>query len=329
MHIHTHLTVSQTATTTTTTTVTTTSATTTTTTTTAISRKSALVLCHLSVSMASGQPMSAAQRRKERRLRSWWLHEQQSIAMPWQLRRTTACSRKALCRARGQPPGLRRQTESPPEARPGILAEPGPQRSDRSLRHSSGKCLPRLATSSLAGATGEVVDSSSFGFLAAFALKRKEEEEERKRLLRRTAEASEEANRSLAFVREVAKRKRKKRKKRLPQTSSFARPARPWKSGHYSAGPCPGTSCSVSASCLRRTRIICFPRGRIQDVLPYCARCLVRQWLPVHASITEVAGIFPVFLRPGGPRILRSILCRLRITGFLDSLGNDFKNMLA
>ena len=31
--------------------------------------------------MASGQPMSAAQRRKGRRLRSWWRHEQQSIAM--------------------------------------------------------------------------------------------------------------------------------------------------------------------------------------------------------------------------------------------------------
>ena len=95
---------------------------------------------HLSVSMASGQPMSATQRRKERRLRSWWRHEQQSIAMPWQLRRTTACSRKALFEARGQPPGLRRQTESPPEAPPGILAEPGSQRSDRSLRHPSGKC---------------------------------------------------------------------------------------------------------------------------------------------------------------------------------------------
>ena len=287
MHIHTHPTVSQTATTTTTTTTTTvtsTSATTTTTTTTAISRKSALVLCHLSVWMASGQPMSAAQRRR-------WRHEQQSIAMPWQLRRTTACSRKALYGARGQPPGPRRQTESPPEARPGILAEPGSQRSDRSLRHSSGKRLPRLATSFLAGATGEVV----FGFLAASALKRKEEEEERKRLLRRTAEASEQAHRSLAFAREVVKRKRKKRKKRLPRTSSFARPARPLKSGHYPAGPFPGTSCSMSASCLRRTRIIGFPRCRFQDVLPYCARCLVRQWLPIHASITEVAGIFSLF----------------------------------
>ena len=30
----------------------------------------------------SGQPMSAAQRRKQPRLRSWWRHEQQSIARP-------------------------------------------------------------------------------------------------------------------------------------------------------------------------------------------------------------------------------------------------------
>ena len=79
---------------------------------------------------------------------------------------------------------------------------------------------------------------------------------------------------------------------------------------------------------MRRTRIIGFPRSRFQEVLPYCARCLVRLWLPDHASITEVAG-FSRFLRPGGPRILRSILCRLKITGFLDSLGNDFRNMLA
>ena len=53
---------------------------------------------------------------------------------------------------------LRRQKALPPGARPGILAELEPQRSDRSLRRSSGDCLPRLATPSLAGAAGEAAD---------------------------------------------------------------------------------------------------------------------------------------------------------------------------
>ena len=61
------------------------------------------------VSMASGQTMSDAQRRKERRLRLWWRHEQQSIAMAWQLRRTTARSSAALHGARSLPPGPRRR----------------------------------------------------------------------------------------------------------------------------------------------------------------------------------------------------------------------------
>ena len=55
------------------------------------------------VLLATGQPMSAAQRRKERRLRSWWRHERSSrSSLAWQLRRTTA--REDVGSA-GQPPG--------------------------------------------------------------------------------------------------------------------------------------------------------------------------------------------------------------------------------
>ena len=39
---------------------------------------------------------------------------------------------------------LRRQEALPPGVRPGSLAEPVPQRSDRSLRHSSVDALPTL-----------------------------------------------------------------------------------------------------------------------------------------------------------------------------------------
>ena len=39
----------------------------------------------------------------------------------------------------------RRQNAPHPEERPGSLSDPGPQRSDRSLRLSAGDCLPTLA----------------------------------------------------------------------------------------------------------------------------------------------------------------------------------------
>ena len=73
----------------------------------------------------------------------------------------------------------RRQTPPHPEVRPGILAEPGPQRSDRSLRRSSGDGSPTLGLPVLAGASGESVDSSALSLLTAHTLeaKRKEEEE--------------------------------------------------------------------------------------------------------------------------------------------------------
>ena len=72
---------------------------------------------------------------------------------------------------------------------------------------------------------------------------------------------------------------RRRRRKELPSSSSFARAARLWKSGHCSTSPLPGTSCSVSA------------------------RCLVRQRIHVHASVLEALG-FPGALQEGGPRLL-------------------------
>ena len=68
--------------------------------------------------------------------------------------------------------------------RPGILAEPGPQRSDRSSRqHFPGECLPTLGLPVLAGASGEQVDSS-LQFLTAAALRQRKKEERR---IRRSA----------------------------------------------------------------------------------------------------------------------------------------------
>ena len=58
---------------------------------------------------------------------------------------------------------------------PGILAEPGPQRSDRSLRHSS-EGAPPLVLVSLAG--GDAPDDATVAFLLSAALTMKKEEEE-------------------------------------------------------------------------------------------------------------------------------------------------------
>ena len=133
-----------------------------------------------------------ARRRRERRLRSWWRHEQQTVRMALAAATHHSAQQNAAPRgpkigARAREveeqathDGLRAQTAPPPGARPGILAEPGPQRSDRSLRHSSGGA-PSLALVSLAG--GDTPDDATVAFLlsAALALKKEEEEEERRK----------------------------------------------------------------------------------------------------------------------------------------------------
>ena len=76
---------------------------------------------------------------------------------------------------------LRRQTAPPLGARPGTLAEPGPQRSDGSLRRSS-ENTPLLVVATLAAAA-DGVDAATLAFLTARALedRRKEEQEEREK----------------------------------------------------------------------------------------------------------------------------------------------------
>ena len=80
----------------------------------------------------------------------------------------------------------RGQKEPPLGARPGVQAEPGPQRSDRTVRRSSGGGLPTLGLPVLAGASGEVVDSSSLRFLVQRMLEELKNVEERRRRCGRT-----------------------------------------------------------------------------------------------------------------------------------------------
>ena len=94
----------------------------------------------------------AARRRRQRRLRSWLKHERQSVAMA--LAEYTHHASRGQTRARAREEvelathfGLRAQKTPPPGERPGLLLEPGPQRSDRTVRRSSGDSLPTLALS--------------------------------------------------------------------------------------------------------------------------------------------------------------------------------------
>ena len=53
----------------------------------------------------------------------------------------------------------------PPGVRPGLPLEPGPERSDRTLRRSAGDGLPHLALPSLASSAREAVDSATLAFV--------------------------------------------------------------------------------------------------------------------------------------------------------------------
>ena len=147
----------------------------------------------------------AAMRRRQRRLRSWRRHEQQSFAAVLateshhsypKVDTANDCLRaQKTVSSTGE---VEAHEEPPPGARQGILAEPGPQSSDRNLRRSSRDCLARLVTPSLAGAAGEGVDSGTLAFLLTQSLGAKEQEEQVKR--------KEEAKESLKVWKQRRKR---------------------------------------------------------------------------------------------------------------------------
>ena len=111
-----------------------------------------------------------------RRLRQWQRHERMTVATavaeathrsaPRRQKMATVIREEVELETHA---GLRAQMTPPPGARPGILAEPGPQRSDRTVRRSSGDSLPQLVTPSLAGAAGEGVDSGTLAFFLSVA----------------------------------------------------------------------------------------------------------------------------------------------------------------
>ena len=189
---------------------------------------------------SSGQPSGAARRRRERRLRSMLRDEQQTVrmALAAALHHSAGPKEKVEMQQYGAPRGQktaarageevehathygpRAQETPPPGVRPGSLAEPGPQRSDRSLRRSSGQ-TPLLGVPSLADAPAEAIDGRTLRYLLKANIARKkfeEEEEEEKRYQERAAESRRREKALLDHAASLQNRKRKKRKKKLPRS---------------------------------------------------------------------------------------------------------------
>ena len=138
------------------------------------------------------QRSGAARRRRERRLRSMLRHEQQTFRMAlaaalhhsagpkeegWRCSRTAPHGDKTAARAREEVVNATHDALRGQNTPPGILAEPGPQRSDPSLRRSAGDTHPTLGLPVLAGASGEVVDASTLAFLTRAVLEEKRKDE--------------------------------------------------------------------------------------------------------------------------------------------------------
>ena len=210
----------------------------------------ALAASQMMAGRDEGGGTGSARRRRERRLRSLLRHVRLAVAM--------AVAEATHHSSRGQKTatvireveeqaahgGLRAQKTPPPGARPGMLAEPGAQRSDPSRRHFSGDCLPTLGLPVLAGASGEQVDSSSLQISTVAALRQRKKEEDKKAKRETVHQETQRLAAEARLLFERNKRKRKKKKRTLPKgwspRSLPARAVRTRKYGRYFY--CPGPS---------------------------------------------------------------------------------------
>ena len=124
----------------------------------------------LSMAESSERPSEGVARR-ERRLRSWWRHEQQSVAMALSAAAHLSFDKVA---AGEKNSGPRAQTTFS-AGRPGVLTEPESQGEAFTVCYVPAP-VPLLAVPLLAGAAGEAVDARTLSFLLARSLAEKEEE---------------------------------------------------------------------------------------------------------------------------------------------------------
>ena len=176
-----------------------------------------LFLCRDFMADSSGQPTGAARRRRQRRLRSILRHEQQTVrmALAAALHHSAGPKEKVEMQQYGALRGqktaarageevvhdahdaLRGQKTPPPGVRPGSLSDPGPQRSDRTVRRSSGEA-PLLTAPMLADAAAEAVDARTVRYLLIEL-------------------AIEEARVALEPSRGSKRKRKKRRKRKLPK----------------------------------------------------------------------------------------------------------------
>ena len=144
--------------------------------------------------MAGGDSGSAAKRRRERRLRSAWRHEQLSVAMAVAAALHHSAQRGAgpatYSAPRGQTTATEGEVREPnnaprsqkpplPGEHPGVLKEPEVQGLPVALLRPGSGAAPGLALPSLAGASGEGMDASSLAVLLRLSLAAQKEEEEK------------------------------------------------------------------------------------------------------------------------------------------------------
>ena len=172
-----------------------------------------------------GDGASAARRRRERRLRSWWRHECQSVRMAL----TTAAHHSAeKVAADVKNAGLRAQTMVSAGAWSGVLKDPAPQGAV-TVGYVAAP-VPFLSSPMLADAAAEAVDARTLKYLLKCALRRREEEEEERKeremelakeneLQRGVTEALEKARLALEPSRGSKRKRKKRRRRRLPRSS--------------------------------------------------------------------------------------------------------------
>ena len=208
-------------------------------------------------------------RRRQRRLRAQWRHEQQTVAMVLATVGHHSFGPTANDALRSQKPvtstregvehesygGLRAQKPPLPEKRPGLPPEPEPQVRAATVGYVAA-AGPLLVVASLAG--GDEVDATTVSYLLKDALVKKKEEEERKvqerkemvmrdihRKIHANVEVSEaewaawRAWHGIGSSSSAGRRKRKKkRKKKLPKSSSSCGRARRRQRQWHVPGPC-------------------------------------------------------------------------------------------
>ena len=192
--------------------------------------------------------------------------------------------------------------------RPGSLAEPGPQRSVRSLRRSSGE-TPLLGVPSLADPSAEASDGRTLRFLLtkALALQEKEEDEERRKV--------EEQEKLKTMTEEEEEKELEQARRELRTLLAVPAPRRTAEQETWvrACRSVIGAGHKRKRKKRRKTRLPRFPRPLLRG----CARRRQRQWLGCHAGFPGgvtpsaiLAGMDALIVDPG------SGICKARIAGF-------------